>query len=218
MKYCLNIQDGSGELTWRLQKDSTWQFCQNNAIISDNDLTTQDEQIIFDLQKTTNLVFTVGDKKYICNPDGNKMEGFSDVLMYTVYGYCEEYPKPPSFEQLKEALSNRERLTEGFLVLKTDGKFYVATRIDWKKMTEFASIDLVCRLAHMPKRKLQILQLERRHYFNKRELNDFYKIAMNSWRNFVKNKEIGDDIDLYDDLIVDDVNKVYAELLHLCSL
>lgn len=73
MKYCLNIQDGSGQLTWSLQKNSTWQFCQNNTVISNNDFTTQDEQIIFNLQKTTNVVFTIGDEKYICNPDVNKM-------------------------------------------------------------------------------------------------------------------------------------------------
>ena len=217
MKYCLNIQDGSGELTWRLQKDSTWEFCRTNNVISDNDFFTQDKQIISELQKKSNIVFALGDEKYICNSDGSQEQNFTNELAYTVYGFSEEYPLPPSFEQMKEVLSNRNRFAEGFLVLKTDGTFHVITRADWEEITKYALIDIVCRLAHIPKRKFRVLSLNSQLHFNKRELNHCYKIAMNSWRNFVKNKEIGDDIDLYDNLIVEEVNKVHEELLTLTS-
>lgn len=96
--------------------------------------------------------------------------------------------------------------------------FYVVTKADWLEMIKYASTDVVCRLADIPKGKHRVLFLERPLFFNKRALNNCYKIALNSWRNFLTNKQIGDDIDLYENVQVDDVKNVYAELLLYCHI
>jgi hypothetical protein len=126
MKFCINIEDPLQSICYRLQLDNSWQSCDDPTVLSLNDFTSIDRQVILNRQIADEKI-TINNKEYTINSNSELGIDFFAMkdLHYEVYCFRELYPALPIRQQLEQTILNGDDTKNNTLILKTDGQFYL---------------------------------------------------------------------------------------------
>jgi hypothetical protein len=127
MKYTLNIESGLSTKIFRLNNQQEWIECSNSSLLNTNDYSTTVTNDIVNKQKR-DLTITINSEEFEIEPELGTEFGNENQLHYVVYGFRQNYPKPPDENQLLQLLLNGNDSVRNILVLKTDGLFYLLSQ------------------------------------------------------------------------------------------
>lgn len=210
MKFCINIEDPYRSISYRLQLDNSWYPCSNPTLLSQNDFTSSDRQIILDRQ-ITNEKIMINDKEYIINSDSELGIDFllMEGLNYKIYCFRELYPTPPLRKQLEQTLLNGDDTINNTLILKTDGLFYLVRpeQILFKKIDP----NIVCQFEGFRARKNYVGPGINDEDFDS-YTEDFFRTGMRYWRDHLVKKNLHEQCDNHEGVTMDDLLEIYTEL------
>ena len=210
MKFCINIEDPHQSICYRLQLDNSWQPCNDPTVLSQNDFTTPDRQVVLDRQ-IANEKITINNKKYTINSDSELGIDFfaMEDLHYEVYCFRELYPALPIRKQLEQTLLNGDDTKNNTLILKTDGLFYLVR----PEQILFQKVD--------PNIVYQFEGFRAENGYVGSGINDprfdsytedYFRTGMHYWRDHLVKKKLHEQSDNHEGSTMDDLLDIYSEL------
>lgn len=127
MKFAINIESGRGRYVFRLNNQNLWTICRNSPMLSTTDYQTSDPNDIISKQ-VKDLTVRICSEDFEIAPELGTEWGNEKQLHYSIYGFRQNYPKPPEENQLRQLLLSGNDTEVNTLVLKIDAQFYLLSQ------------------------------------------------------------------------------------------
>ncbi|MES2514724.1 MAG: hypothetical protein V4580_11295 [Bacteroidota bacterium] len=206
MNFCINAEDLSKTISYRLQRDNTWLRCHNTNVVQEADFVTNERQAIINLL-IEDIEIPNGDRHYTINPSMGIEYGNRTQLHYTVYCYRDIFPERPTQEQLENTLLAGNDINRNALILKTDGLFYLVSPFE----IQGNDPDIVYQFASFPPNGGLVGPAIQDENFEEYTMNHFLT-GMSFWLQHLQTKEVHFTEDSFIGEGLDDLLNIINEL------